>query len=183
MHVVLSTTDLGASRIPAFDGVEVDWSAGRQEGTSRLSAALVFCPTQEQEAACQESLDAGEARREALHEAWATGEPAEPTALDGGDHLEQGGQNPPLSMSVPEVPAASAPSWRSLSAAEAFGLKDRGLIAPGLRADIVAIDSVEGCHAQLVLTGGRVVDDAAFAARGTVAPVGRGAGKPGPPWL
>ena len=68
VHVVLSTTELGASRIPAFDGVEVDWSAGRQEGTSRLSAALVFCPTQEQEAACQESLDAGEARREALHE-------------------------------------------------------------------------------------------------------------------
>ncbi|KJZ30944.1 adenine deaminase [Paracoccus sp. S4493] len=61
----------------------------------------------------------------------------------------------------------------SLSAAEAFGLKDRGLIAPGLRADIVAIDSLEGCHAQLVLTGGQVVDDAAFAARGTVAPVGR----------
>lgn len=61
----------------------------------------------------------------------------------------------------------------SLSAAEAFGLKDRGLIAPGLRADIVAIDSLEGCHAQLVLTGGRVVDDTAFAARGTVAPVGR----------
>ncbi len=61
----------------------------------------------------------------------------------------------------------------SLSAAEAFGLKDRGLIAPGLRADIVAIDSLEGCNARLVLTGGRVVDDAAFAARGTVAPVGR----------
>lgn len=61
----------------------------------------------------------------------------------------------------------------SLSAAEAFGLKDRGLIAPGLRADIVAIDSLEGCHAQMVLTGGRIADDAAFAARGTVAPVGR----------
>ncbi|MCG6111638.1 MAG: adenine deaminase [Paracoccus sp.] len=61
----------------------------------------------------------------------------------------------------------------SLSAAEAFGLKDRGLIAPGLRADIVAIDSLEGCHAQLVLAGGRVVDDAAFAARGAVAPVAR----------
>ena len=61
----------------------------------------------------------------------------------------------------------------SLSAAEAFGLKDRGLIAPGLRADIVAIDSLSGCHAQLVLAGGRVADAAAFAARGTVAPVGR----------
>ncbi|TWI38265.1 adenine deaminase [Paracoccus sulfuroxidans] len=61
----------------------------------------------------------------------------------------------------------------SLSAAEAFGLKDRGLIAPGLRADIVAIDSLEGCHAQLVLAGGRVVDDAAFAARPDQQPIGR----------
>ena len=61
----------------------------------------------------------------------------------------------------------------SLSAAEAFGLKDRGLIAPGLRADIVAVDDLRGCHAQLVLCGGRVVDDAAFAARGQVAPVAR----------
>lgn len=61
----------------------------------------------------------------------------------------------------------------SLSAAEAFSLKDRGLIAPGLRADIVALDSLESCRAQLVLTGGRVVDAAAFAARSHVAPVGR----------
>jgi adenine deaminase len=42
----------------------------------------------------------------------------------------------------------------SLSAAEAFGLKDRGLIAPGKRADIVVIDSLEGCHASLVLAAG-----------------------------
>jgi adenine deaminase len=61
----------------------------------------------------------------------------------------------------------------TLSAAEAFGLKDRGQIAPGKRADIVAIDSLEGCHAALVVCAGRVVDDAAFAARGHVAPVGR----------
>jgi adenine deaminase len=61
----------------------------------------------------------------------------------------------------------------SLSAAEAFGLKDRGLIAPGLRADIVALDSLAGCHAQLVLTAGRVVDQAAFDARGQIAAPGR----------
>ena len=61
----------------------------------------------------------------------------------------------------------------SLSAAEAFGLKDRGQIAPGKRADIVAVDSLEGCHAQLVLCAGRLLNDAAFAARGTVPPVGR----------
>lgn len=72
------------------------------------------------------------------------------------------------------TPPLAAYRAASLSAAEAFGLKDRGLIAPGLRADIVALDSLEGCHAQLVLCGGRRVDEAAFAARGTVQPVGRG---------
>ncbi len=61
----------------------------------------------------------------------------------------------------------------SLSAAEAFGLKDRGQIAPGRRADIVAVDSLEGCHARLVLCAGRVADAAAFAARGDLPPVGR----------
>ncbi|GGF59229.1 adenine deaminase [Paracoccus acridae] len=61
----------------------------------------------------------------------------------------------------------------SLSAAEAFGLKDRGLIAPGMRADIVALDSLESCRAQMVVCGGRVVDDAAFAARKPLDPVGR----------
>lgn len=65
----------------------------------------------------------------------------------------------------------------TLSAAEAFGLKDRGMIAPGKRADIVAVRSLEQCDAQLVLAGGVVVDDAGFAARGTVDPVGRGSVK------
>nr|WP_111300762.1 adenine deaminase [Paracoccus saliphilus] len=71
------------------------------------------------------------------------------------------------------TPPLAAYRAASLSAAEAFGLKDRGLIAPGLRADIVAIDSLEGCHAQMVLCAGRVVNDAAFAGRGRVAPVAR----------
>ena len=61
----------------------------------------------------------------------------------------------------------------SLSGAEAFGLRDRGLIAPGRRADIVAVESLEACDARLVLCGGVVADDAAFEARETVAPVGR----------
>ncbi len=59
----------------------------------------------------------------------------------------------------------------SLSGAEAFGLGDRGLIAPGWRADIVAVDTLETCRARLVLAGGRVVDDALFATRGSVAPI------------
>ncbi|WP_347312318.1 adenine deaminase [Defluviimonas sp. SAOS-178_SWC] len=61
----------------------------------------------------------------------------------------------------------------SLSGAEAFGLKDRGQIAPGKRADIVAVDSLEGCHAQLVLCAGKRVDAGAFAARRVIPPVGR----------
>lgn len=61
----------------------------------------------------------------------------------------------------------------SLSAAEAFGLKDRGLIAPGKRADIAVIDSLEGCNAALVLARGVVADAAAFAARGVTDPVAR----------
>ena len=61
----------------------------------------------------------------------------------------------------------------SLSAAEAFGLKDRGQIAPGKRADIVALPDLASCRASLVLCGGRVVDDAAFAARDVIAPVAR----------
>jgi adenine deaminase len=61
----------------------------------------------------------------------------------------------------------------SLSAAEAFGLKDRGQIAPGRRADIVAIPDVAQCRARLVLCGGVVADDAAFAGRSVIAPVAR----------
>ena len=61
----------------------------------------------------------------------------------------------------------------SLSAAEAFGLKDRGLIAPGKRADIAVIDSLEGCHVSAVFAAGREVSDAAFAARKAIPPVAR----------
>ena len=61
----------------------------------------------------------------------------------------------------------------SLSAAEAFGLKDRGQIAPGKRADIVVLDDPAECRAEMVLAGGVVVDDAAFAARELIDPVGR----------
>ena len=62
----------------------------------------------------------------------------------------------------------------SLSAAEAFGLKDRGQIAPGKRADIVVLDDPARCRAALVFCGGVEVNEAAFAARRMVEPVARG---------
>ena len=61
----------------------------------------------------------------------------------------------------------------SLSAAEAFGLKDRGQISPGKRADIVVLDDPAECRADMVFCGGVLADDAAFDARNTIAPVAR----------
>jgi adenine deaminase len=60
----------------------------------------------------------------------------------------------------------------SLTAATAFGLTDRGLIAPGRRADIVLLDDLEACAVSDVIAAGRLVDEALFETRGAVAPVG-----------
>jgi len=50
----------------------------------------------------------------------------------------------------------------SLTAARAFGLTDRGMIAPGLRADIVLLDDLEDCRVSDVISAGRLVGDALF---------------------
>lgn len=61
----------------------------------------------------------------------------------------------------------------SISGARAFGLGDRGLVAPGWRADLVVIDTLEDCRARTVICGGRICNEELFASRKAVAPVGR----------
>jgi adenine deaminase len=70
------------------------------------------------------------------------------------------------------VPALVAYRAASCGAARAFGLFDRGQIAPGRRADIVLLDDLESCAVAQVICGGAPVDDAAFAGRAGVPPVG-----------
>ncbi len=60
----------------------------------------------------------------------------------------------------------------SHSAARIFGLKDRGFVAPGWRADIVLLDDLERCSVAQVFSAGRLVRLELFEARRPVAPVG-----------
>lgn len=65
----------------------------------------------------------------------------------------------------------------SISAARAFRLHDRGLIAPGWRADLAIIGDLASCRVLKVFSAGRIVTDELFAARPVVPPVGFGSVK------
>ena len=72
------------------------------------------------------------------------------------------------------TPPLAAYRAASLSGAEAFGLKDRGLIAPGKRADIVAVRSLEACDVQTVFCAGVEATAENFTKRSKIEPVGTG---------
>ena len=61
----------------------------------------------------------------------------------------------------------------SYSAAKTFNLKDRGLIAPGWKADIAVLNSLEECEAELVVSNGKVISEDLFFKRKTIKPIGR----------
>jgi adenine deaminase len=70
------------------------------------------------------------------------------------------------------APPLAAYRSASLTAATAFGLRDRGIIAPGKRADIVLLDDLEACAVSDVIAGGVLVGPDAYAGKTAVQPVG-----------
>ena len=62
----------------------------------------------------------------------------------------------------------------SLGAATAFGLRDRGIVAPGYRADLVLLDDLDTVAVSAVVCGGRIVGPELFAGRRHPEPVGFG---------
>jgi adenine deaminase len=68
----------------------------------------------------------------------------------------------------------------SHSAARIFGLKDRGHVAPGWRADIALLDSLDECRVSDVVSAGRLVTQALWTTREEVVPVGLGSMKAKP---
>lgn len=74
-----------------------------------------------------------------------------------------------IELGIAPADAYRAATW---SAARAFGLRDRGLVAPGKKADLVLLSNYENCHVHSVISAGRLVTAELFATRELVAPVG-----------
>ncbi len=67
-----------------------------------------------------------------------------------------------IALGAPVAAVYRAASW---SAARGFGLRDRGLIAPGYLADVLLLDDLESCAVSLVLRRGEPVTAESFAGR------------------
>lgn len=67
-----------------------------------------------------------------------------------------------IALGAPPAAVYRAASW---SAARGFGLRDRGLVAPGYLADILLLEDLESCAISLVLRRGRPVTAGSFIGR------------------
>lgn len=74
-----------------------------------------------------------------------------------------------IELGIAPDDAYRAATW---SAARAFGLRDRGLVAPGKRADLVLLSDYETCQVHSVISAGRPVTQELFAQRTPVPAVG-----------
>jgi adenine deaminase len=72
-----------------------------------------------------------------------------------------------IQLGAPVASVYRAASW---SAARGFGLRDRGLAAPGYLADLLLLDDLEACAVATVIRRGRVVTSESFAHRVLPAP-------------
>jgi adenine deaminase len=79
-----------------------------------------------------------------------------------------------IALGIAPGDAYRAATW---SAARAFGLRDRGMVAPGKKADLVLLSDYQSCQVHTVISAGRVVTPELFALREQVAPVGLGSVK------
>jgi len=75
---------------------------------------------------------------------------------------------------VLRAPVTETYRMASWSAAQAFGLRDRGLIAPGYRADLVLLEDLNTCKVWKVMKDGKFVDEETFADVAPLPEVGRG---------
>jgi adenine deaminase len=74
-----------------------------------------------------------------------------------------------IGLGAPVEAVYRAATW---SAARGFGLTDRGLIAPGYRADLVLLSDLNDCRVERVIRNGRTVGQDCFEGRPKLPPVG-----------
>jgi adenine deaminase len=74
-----------------------------------------------------------------------------------------------IALGRPRHAVYRAASW---AGANAFGLRDRGLVAPGWRADLALLDSLDECRVHSVIAAGRPVGGELFEGRRPLPPVG-----------
>jgi adenine deaminase len=60
-----------------------------------------------------------------------------------------------IACGAPTIPVYRAATW---GAAKAFGFRDRGLVAPGYRADVLLVSDLDACAVEQVIAGGKLLE-------------------------